>query len=233
MLVHLALVAFAVVGVASTVAYAIGLVQRTPVHSERALQDAGWTRRPIRLTDAAAIELAKPRLKRPIPQGGKAAQDNAYDDDVDVDVIESDGRNQLVDPDVTIHNFNPKGSFTTSTSDTPASLQHHQQDPDALYLPSNELHLLVLCPVRNAATDLVHLFDLLDSMKHPQANTSLGFLVGDEDDNTGDVLHDLVEQRMNDARRRYRHVTLLHKDFKVEMPSGSARHAYLLQTQRR
>jgi hypothetical protein len=33
--------------------------------------------------------------------------------------------------------------------------------------------------------------------------------------------------------KRYRHVSLLHRDFKVEMPSGSNRHSYVLQTQRR
>jgi hypothetical protein len=202
--VQLAIFLLALVGLACIIALAIGLIQRTPIYSEKALQDSGWTRRPITLADPSIVQ----------------QQEEAS----------SSYSSLAIDPAVTIQDFSPAipalldnaspASFSSSSSfNTPAS--------------SNELHLLILAPLRNAAGDLPRFFDLIDNMTHPSANISLGFLVGDEDDDTGEVLRNLVSERMNNKARRFRHVSLLHKDFKVEMPSGASRHAYLLQAQRR
>ena len=91
------------------------------------------------------------------------------------------------------------------------------------------LHLLILTPLTNSAKNLPRLFAHLDSLQHPRSNTSLGFLVGDEDDSTGADLRDLVEAR----RRDYRKITLLSHSFGLELPRGESRHLKSVQQSRR
>ena len=215
-IVQLAILGLAVIGIAGIVAFATGLLQRTPIYSEKALQDSGWTRRPISVGPALASSNAHLQQQSRVGGSGAGA--------------------------VPIHDFTPslpglvRGEHQTTLSASSSSSSNSQElEPSSFSSPTpmNELHLLILCPLRNAASDLPRLFSLLDTFTHPFSNTSLGFLVGDEDDDTGNVLRNLVEERMEKEERRYKHVSLLHKDFKVEMPSGANRHSYLLQSQRR
>lgn len=245
-----AIFALALVGLLSIVAFLVGLIQRTPIYTQKALQDSGWTRRPIQIQLGSSSSTA-----------GSSAGSSSSDSDSPSSIYQG----------ITVHDFTPvyrdllrdvqhSGTASTGTSpystfdsedslkgdngnsyspsSSPSSHASSGRTPSGLAsqqhpVPSNELHLLILCPLRNSADDLPHLFEKLDNLHHPFANTSLGFLVGDEDDNTGNVLLDLVQERMHDQDRKYRHVTLLHKDFNVDMPSGGARHSYLMQTQRR
>lgn len=95
---------------------------------------------------------------------------------------------------------------------------------------TSSLNLLILTPLCNAADRLDSYFSKLDSFTHPRINTSLGFIVSDTTDDTGDVLRRLVDERVGS----YREVTLLKKDFGVQVPSsGSARHAVWAQGARR
>lgn len=216
---HVAILVLAVLGLTGIVAFATGLIQKTPILSQRELQDSGWTRRPIILADdsLSGIEQAQHASQR---------------------VLENTNR-QLV----TIHDFSPsplaEDSFLAEASSSSKSSENRptiSRSHSAALPPveASSLHLLILCPMRNSAKDLPHFFDQLDGMTHPKQNTSLGFLIGDEDDDTGEVLHRMVEERMGrEPESRFRHVTMLHKDFNVEMPSGSARHTYVLQAQRR
>lgn len=184
------------------------------MYTEKALQDAGWARRPIAIT-------------RHDP-AGSAAEHTAQ-------------KSFLKDPyiGVTIHDFSPANPLSAlsdaaaSSSPSSISTQTSAPTPDTP-ISSDSLHLLILCPLRNSAPDLPHLFELLDGLAHPAMNTSLGFLVGDEDDDTGDVLHRLVQERANrDDGQRYRHITMLHKDFNLQVPTGANRHSYPVQLQRR
>ncbi|ORY92917.1 Anp1-domain-containing protein [Leucosporidium creatinivorum] len=94
---------------------------------------------------------------------------------------------------------------------------------------TTSLNLLILTPLHNAADRLPNLFSKLDAFTHPRINTSLGFIVSDSTDDTGDVLREMVDQR----RENYREVTLLHKDFNIENPGGKSRHQLWAQGQRR
>ncbi|KAK4699121.1 hypothetical protein P7C70_g7142, partial [Phenoliferia sp. Uapishka_3] len=85
---------------------------------------------------------------------------------------------------------------------------------------ASSLHLLILTPLQNSAKNLPRLFRHLDNFTHPRINTSLGFLVGDEDDTTGADLRQLVEAR----RHEYRKITLLSHSFGLELPKGEGRH---------
>lgn len=210
-LLRVAVLVLAVLGVATVVGFATGLVQRTPMYTEKALQDAGWARRPI-------------ALSRHSPNSGHTAQQSFSQDPY---------------TGVTLHDFSPQKplhaltEYPASSSSSSISTQTRAHPPN-VPISSDDLHLLILCPLRNSAPDLPHLFKLLDGLAHPSVNTSLGFLVGDEDDDTGDVLHRLVQERANrDEDQRYRHITMLHKDFNLQVPSGANRHSYPVQLQRR
>jgi hypothetical protein len=256
----LIILCLALLGTTTIVGFATGLVQKTPLYTEKVLQDTGWARRPITLSSSS-----------PSVEGENTRQKDIY-------------------AGVTIQDFSPISpslSALSSSSSSSSSLDISSLDsssPQTGPIKSNELHLLILCPLRNASPDLPHLFKLLDSLDHPKSNTSLGFLVGDEDDDTGNVLHRLVRGRMiddddDDERSesytagegaaggadgpslneeesefyeegkqqgirgenrldqsnddKWRHVSLLHKDFGSQMSSGVNRHAYPVQLQRR
>jgi hypothetical protein len=91
------------------------------------------------------------------------------------------------------------------------------------------LNLLILTPLHNAADRLPNYFSKLDAFTHPRINTSLGFIVSDSTDDTGDVLRKMVDER----RENYNEVTLLQKDFNIENPGGKSRHQLWAQGQRR
>ncbi|KAK4049594.1 Golgi mannosyltransferase complex subunit [Microbotryomycetes sp. JL201] len=96
-------------------------------------------------------------------------------------------------------------------------------------VPTSALHLLILTPLCNSAQQLDMLFRNIDSLTHPKANTSIGFLVSDTHDDTGARLRQFTDERLSS----YREITLLEKDFNLDLPSGSARHRLWAQGQRR
>lgn len=96
-------------------------------------------------------------------------------------------------------------------------------------LPTTSQHLLILTPLSNCARNIDSLFGHLDRLTHPRSNTSLGFLVSDTSDDTGLVLRKAVDARLND----YRAVTLVQKDYQLDLPSHSGRHSLWAQGGRR
>lgn len=95
----------------------------------------------------------------------------------------------------------------------------------------NDLHVLILTPLRNAASTLPTFFNLINNLDHPKENTSLGFLLGDEEDETGKLM---VEwSRKEKEKGTYRRLMLLRKDYGMLSPGGSARHNIWVQSQRR
>ncbi|KAM0786708.1 hypothetical protein ACM66B_002150 [Microbotryomycetes sp. NB124-2] len=119
--------------------------------------------------------------------------------------------------------------LTTSTPLTltvdNATVHAPHQEP----VPTSALHLLILTPLCNSADQLDMLFRNIDSLTHPKANTSIGFLVSDTHDDTGSRLRQFTDERL----ASYREITLLEKNFDLELPSGSARHRLWAQGQRR
>lgn len=92
--------------------------------------------------------------------------------------------------------------------------------------------LLILTPCRNCATTLPRYFDLVSNLTHPKDKTSIGILVGDESDNTVE----LVSEFMTKHQSEYHRLTLLRKDFSLPAMTeleGAARHSAYLQDQRR
>jgi hypothetical protein len=98
------------------------------------------------------------------------------------------------------------------------------EDPD-------DQHILVLTPMRNAQHSLPSFFRILESLQHPKQNTSVGFLVGDEEDDTIPMLLDWIA--IQERRAQYRRITLLKKDLNMLSPSGDVRHRNWIQAQRR
>jgi hypothetical protein len=94
---------------------------------------------------------------------------------------------------------------------------------------TDNLHLLILTPLRNAERVLPTYFSVVSSLQHPKANTSFGFLIGDEDDNSSSLLYDWAGANAG----HYRRISLLRKDFRMDIPSGDERHLAFKQDQRR
>lgn len=129
----------------------------------------------------------------------------------------------------------PQISFTPSNVSTQATnnsnlVLHDYNQPSASSV--DDLELLILCPMKDAESDLSRFFQLLDQLAHPKSKTSLGFLVGDEDDQTAQVLLDLVDERQK-GPASFKKATILRKDFSLDLPSTASRHAYWLQPARR
>src|SRR3954470_19183912 len=89
--------------------------------------------------------------------------------------------------------------------------------------------VLVLTPVKQAATHLERYFDALGELDHPRELLSIGLLVSDSSDGT----YELLEQRLPELEGRYRRVTLLKRDFGFEIPQGLPRWTPHLQLARR
>lgn len=95
----------------------------------------------------------------------------------------------------------------------------------------NDLHVLILTPLKNAVDVLDNFFELLTGLEHPKENTSIGFLIGDEEDHTGKLVDEWVQKQHD--KGEYRKISLLKKDFGIITPGGDARHKNWLQAQRR
>lgn len=96
---------------------------------------------------------------------------------------------------------------------------------------SDEQHVLILTPLKNAAHALPSFFKLLESFTHPKSNTSIAFLMGDIQDDTPAILEAWVARTVQ--RKVYRKITVLNKSFGLVSPSGEVRHKETVQGQRR
>lgn len=89
--------------------------------------------------------------------------------------------------------------------------------------------VLVLTPVRQAASHLEAYFERLARLEYPIDRISLGLLEGDSTDGT----YDLLEQRLDSLKARYRKVTLVRWDSGFQIPDGVPRWAPPFQLPRR
>lgn len=99
----------------------------------------------------------------------------------------------------------------------------------------NEERVLILTPLRDAATYLPKYFDLLSELTYPHHLIDLGFLVGDSTDDTLAVLAAELDriQRQQD-HLPFNSVLILEKDFGVVTgQSVEERHGFAAQAPRR
>ncbi|KAI8093042.1 Anp1-domain-containing protein [Halteromyces radiatus] len=127
-------------------------------------------------------------------------------------------------------------SFTSSSDDTRArfidlnGLQATGQAKD------NEEHVLILTPLKNAASYLPRYFELVDRMSYPKHLISLAFLVSDTTDDTVAILKEKAEQftgNNNDPQQeRYHSISIFEKNFDFVLPEDR-RHEFEMQPLRR
>jgi hypothetical protein len=99
----------------------------------------------------------------------------------------------------------------------------------------NKERVLILTPLRDAASHLTKYFDLLSELTYPHELIDLGFLVGDSTDDTVAILTAELErvQKRND-KIPFRSAMIVQKDFKVEVSQDvKERHGFLAQGPRR
>jgi hypothetical protein len=89
--------------------------------------------------------------------------------------------------------------------------------------------VLILTPVKQAASHLDRYFELLGTLEHPAAAISLGFLESDSSDGTFEAL----ESRLGALRAQYGAVTLVKRDFGLHLAQDVPRWAPPLQIARR
>lgn len=104
-------------------------------------------------------------------------------------------------------------------------LRKRANDATAGDLPT----LLILTPVKNAAAHLETYFRLLFSLTYPNRRISLGFLVGDSQDDTFDAL----TRALPILRKQFRRVGLWQRDYGFNVPDGIHRAHDVLQRERR
>lgn len=113
---------------------------------------------------------------------------------------------------------NISGSFL------PASVNFNQ-------IPT-EQRILVLTPLKDAATYLDRYFELLDRTSYPNHLISLGFLVSDSSDDTLKRLEAHVVQLQSRWFNRFESIQIFQKDFDLDLPN-ERRHRYEMQPIRR
>jgi Anp1 len=89
--------------------------------------------------------------------------------------------------------------------------------------------VLILTPVRQAASQLDRYFELLSEIDYPIAGLSVGFLEGDSSDGS----YERLAAALPSLRTRYRRVTLTKWDSGFALPPGAPRWAPPLQLPRR
>ena len=100
---------------------------------------------------------------------------------------------------------------------------------------SNEERILILTPLRDAASYLSKYFDLLVDLTYPHHLIDLGFLVGDCSDDTLAVLSAELDriQRQTDGSA-FNDVVIIEKDFGITASQNvEDRHAFAFQAPRR
>ncbi|KAI7857089.1 Anp1-domain-containing protein [Circinella umbellata] len=96
----------------------------------------------------------------------------------------------------------------------------------------NQEHVLILTPLKNAASYLPRYFELLDRTSYPKHLISVAFLVSDTTDNTVELLQEQAQVLLNRWKDRYHDITIYQKDFSFELPEDK-RHTFELQPLRR
>lgn len=105
----------------------------------------------------------------------------------------------------------------------------------------NEEHVLILTPLKNAASYLPRYFELVNRMNYPKHLISLAFLVSDTTDDTVAILKEKAEQFLNPddspndsspTQERYHSISIFEKDFDFDLPEDR-RHEFEMQPLRR
>lgn len=89
--------------------------------------------------------------------------------------------------------------------------------------------VLILTPVKDAASHLDRYFTALETLTYPADRLSLAFLESDSVDGT----YERLEGRLAGLRARYRSVSLFKKDFSFRIPDGVPRWDASVQVARR
>lgn len=97
------------------------------------------------------------------------------------------------------------------------------------YFRPMSARVLVLTPMKNAASHLDRYFTNLAALDYDPAHISLGFLVSDSDDGTLDAL----TARRDELELAYRDVTVVSRDFGLSLPQGVDRWSPAYQIPRR
>ncbi|KAI4236574.1 MAG: hypothetical protein L6R40_006130 [Gallowayella cf. fulva] len=95
--------------------------------------------------------------------------------------------------------------------------------------------VLILTPLRDAATHLETYFKLIQELSYPHQSIDLAFLVGDSKDDTLDVLQDQIKRLQAPSNpTRYRSAMVIEKDFGDNLPQTvEYRHSFEAQGPRR
>lgn len=207
---HIASLIFGAFGVVIILYYKHGHFMRVPVYSQYDIGQAGYVR---------------PLLISSPPQHNQHQQLSAYtseDLSNDDQRIAQPGKGTIFDT----------WTFPSSSSLSSDASSHTSPSSTATTsATSDDQHLLILSPIRNAQHLLPTYFKHLENLSHPKQNTSIGFLLSDEEDETGILVQHWCEEQA--SKGEYRSITLLRKDFGLLSPKGNARHEDWIQAQRR
>ena len=122
---------------------------------------------------------------------------------------------------------------------SPAQVTHRDLNPKLLKAPSKSQdvkdRILILTPLKDAASHLPHHFALLANLSYPHDLIDLGFIVGDSTDDTFAVLNKelnkLVENR---ALSPFNSCTIVRKDLgDIRSQEVASRHGFQAQVKRR
>ena len=100
---------------------------------------------------------------------------------------------------------------------------------------SNQERVLILTPLRDAASYLIKYFDLLSDLTYPHDLIDLAFLVGDSTDDTMAVLaSELNRIQQRSDKIPFHSATIIEKDFGLNLDMDvEARHGFAAQGPRR
>lgn len=201
-LLHLASLAFGIYGVLTLAGIKSGKLMYTPIYSKYDIAQAGYNRK--------VVTPPKPTIH---------------------DISEGDRLGHSTKPSE-IHDIqkNHKTILDSWTFPSTSTINPVSSSSSSIEQP-NDQHLLILSPIRNAHGILPTYFEHLENLQHPKENTSIGFLLSDEEDETGILVQHWCDEQA--AKGEYRHITLLRKDFGLFVPKGQARHENWIQAQRR
>lgn len=208
---HTVLLAFGCFGIYMLIGLHTGMFLQVPVYSKYDIAQSGYFR-PL-ITTPPSIQAWRNSPSTSHLSGTVSDHHNGA-------AIDSEQAEQAPQ-----HFRTPVDSWTFPSSSTPGS--HQSPTPPK----SSDQHLLILSPIRNAQDALPTYFHHLENLKHPKSNTSIGFLLSDEEDETGRLVKQWVDEQA--SKGEYRHITLLRKDFGLLSPNGQARHKDWIQAQRR
>jgi len=103
---------------------------------------------------------------------------------------------------------------------TAVETRHPPPTAAAIPIARSAPAVLVLTPVRNAASHLPRYFDLLEGLEYDRERLSLGLLEGDSDDGT----YEELVRRLPELKLRFRRVTLRKHDFGYRLAGARWRH---------